>query len=406
VSDTPTAVEDRLSVPGIEDLRADLDMSLPATVDAGAGAGAEPKLDKQADDLIDRLLSLDPDNETGRDEARAAVESMGLGAQRDAARRSQMLKEPLRTLSTRAEDGGDVAKSLIDLRVKVEDLDPGGMDFDQGWFMRLIGNIPGIGTPMKRYFSRYENAEPVIDAIIRSLNNGKDQLKRDNLTLDEDQKHMRQAGMTLEQAIKLGQVIDTKLEYKLSREIPSDDPRVKFVQEDLLFPLRQRIQDLQQQLLVNQQGYLTIEMIIRNNRELMRGVDRAVSVTVNALQVAVTLAMALAHQKVTLEKIQAVTQTTNSLLAGTAKRLKTQGAEIQKQAASTALDMDVLRQSFADINEALEDVSRYRQEALPMMASNILEMDEMSAKAEDAIQRAEKSRKVGSNLSIEVLDDL
>ena len=216
---------------------------------------------------------------------------------------------------------------------------------------------------------------------------------------------MRRAGFSLEQAIKLGQILDHKLEYKLSREIPADDPRTKFVQEDLLFPLRQRIQDLQQQLLVNQQGYLTIEMIVRNNRELMRGVDRAVNVTVNALQVAVTLAMALAHQKVTLEKIQAVTQTTNSLLSSTAERLKTQGVEIQKQASSTALDMDVLKKAFSDINEALEDVSRYRQEALPQMANSILEMDEMASQAEQAIQRAEKSHHVGSRLSIEVLEE-
>lgn len=404
MSDTQTAEQDRLAVPGLEELRADLDMSLPATVDASEGE--EPKLDVQANALIDRLLALKPDDVDGRDEARSAVESMGLSAQKDAARRSDMLKEPLRTLANRAEDGGDVAKSLVDLRIKVEDLDPGGLDFDQGWLMRIIGNLPFVGTRMKRYFSRYENAEPVIDAIIRSLNNGKDQLKRDNLTLTEDQKHMRGAGLTLEQAIKLGQLIDHKLEYKLEREIPTEDPRAGFVKEDLLFPLRQRVQDLQQQLLVNQQGFLTIEMIIRNNRELMRGVDRAINVTVNALQVAVTLAMALAHQKVTLEKIQAVTETTNSLLAGTAERLKTQGAEIQKQASSTALDMDVLRKSFADINEALEDVSRYRREALPQMASNILEMDEMSASAEKAIKRAEKSRQVGSNLSIEVLDEV
>ena len=143
---------------------------------------------------------------------------------------------------------------------------------------------------------------------------------------------------------------------------------------------------------------------MRNNQELMRGVDRAVNVTVNALQIAVTLAMALAHQKIVLEKVQAVTQTTNQLLANTSERLKTQGVEIQKQASSTALDLDVLRQAFTDINQALEDVSTYRQEALPQMASSILEMDQMAAKAEEAIKRAELSHGASSKLTIEVLD--
>ncbi len=73
------------------------------------------------------------------------------------------------------------------------------------------------------------------------------------------------------------------------------------MQNDLLFPLRQRIQDLQQQLPVNQQGLLTTELVIRNNRELIRGVNRALNVTVYALQVAATSALALANQKIVLE---------------------------------------------------------------------------------------------------------
>ena len=64
----------------------------------------------------------------------------------------------------------------------------------------------------------------------------------------------------------------------------------------------------------------------------------------------------------------------------------------------------MLRQAFTDINQALEDVSTYRQEALPQMASSILEMDQMAAKAEEAIKRAELSHGASSKLTIEVLD--
>lgn len=400
---TPVDERDKLDIPPVSDLRDELDLSLPAAIDAHEGE--DPALDGEADRYVNELLKPEASGALSEQDKRSAVESIFVTEQRDAARRSAMLNEPLKTLADRGDDGGEVAKTLIDLRMKVEDLDPGGVDFEAGWFMRVIGQIPGVGTPIKRYFSRYESASPVIDAIIRSLENGKEQLGRDNLTLSEDQKHMRLSGTRLEQAIKLGQLIDHKLEYKLAREIPAADPQAIFVKEELLFPLRQRIQDLQQQLLVSQQGYLTMEMIIRNNKELMRGVDRAINVTVNALQVAITLAMALAHQKVVLEKIQAVTQTTNQLLANTSERLKTQGVEIQKQASSTALDMDVLKQAFADINTALEDVSKYRQEALPKMAGSILEMDQMASQAEEAIKRAERSHKPQSALTIEVMGD-
>ena len=74
---------------------------------------------------------------------------------------------------------------------------------------------------------------------------------------------------------------DQGLAGKLEAELSSDDPKYKFIQEELLFPLRQRTQDLQQQLVVNQQGFLAMEIIIRNNKELIRGVDRCLNVSYN-----------------------------------------------------------------------------------------------------------------------------
>jgi uncharacterized protein YaaN involved in tellurite resistance len=400
VSNTTSKTDalDSLLVPTADRLKQDLALIEPSDIHTEEGEDA--KLEAKASAMVAELVSIDPADHERREAARGAIESLAIDAQREASRRSAMLDAPLRDLSSRAEDGGEVATSLVDLREQVEGLDPAGFDFEQGWFGRVLGKLPGIGTPIRRYFSRYESSSSVIDGIVHSLNQGKEQLGRDNITLAEDQKAMRAAGFSLEEAIKLGQLIDQKLEHQLSRDLVSDEARSKFVSEELLFPLRQRIQDLQQQLLVNQQGFLTIEMILRNNKELIRGVDRAVNVTVNALQVAVTLAMALTHQKITLEKIQAVTQTTNNLIAGTAKRLKTQGAEIQKQASSTALDIDVLKTAFNDINAALDDVSRYRQEALPMMAKSILEMDDMAKKAESSIQRAEQAQAYAGKISI------
>jgi len=118
----------------------------------------------------------------------------------------------------------------------------------------------------------------------------------------------------------------------------------------------------------------------------------------------VTLAMALANQRIVLEKVQAVTETTENLIAGTAERLRTQGTEIHKQAAGTMLDMDVLRKSFEDIRAALDDISRYRQEALPQMAQNILEMDKLAAESEETIRRMEGAEEAAKDFPIEITD--
>jgi uncharacterized protein YaaN involved in tellurite resistance len=242
----------------------------------------------------------------------------------------------------------------------------------------------------------------VINAVIRSLEDGREQLKRDNVTLTDDQRMMREMIDKIESAIALGQVLDAKLQAQLDNEIPQTDPRYAFIAEELLFPLRQRIMDLQQQLAVNQQGILAMEIIIRNNKELIRGVNRALNVTVNALRVAVTVALALADQQIVLEKVTALNQTTNELIANTAQRLRTQGTEIQKSASQTQLDMETLKAAFVDINEALQELARFRQEALPQMASSILEMERLTDEASQIIAKKERAARVEPIIPLEV----
>ena len=365
----------------------------------------DPAIEKMADDFLKKLLTINPEDPTQidiRDQNIAAVENLGADTQRQASLRSAMLKEPIRKLIAKGEDGGEVANALVDLNLQVEELDPAKFDFEPGWFARTLGFIPGVGTPLKKYFIKFESAQTVMDAIFNSLQQGADMLKRDNLTLAEDQKHMRILTEKLKKTIQLGMLLDTKLNYAMEREIPSEDPRHKFIQDELLFPIRQRIMDLQQQLAVAQQAVLSIELIIRNNKELIRGVSRATNVTANALNVAVVVAMALANQKIVLDKISAINKTTNKLIADTAATLKAQGAAIHKDAASSKLDINTLRQAFADIQATIEDISKFRREALPQMANNILEMERLTTEAEAAVKKMEKGNQAAPSTTLDV----
>ncbi len=365
----------------------------------------DPELSQQADAFVDTVLRYnpnDPEQAGARENNIAAVENLGAKTQKEAAHRSKMLKEPIHKLASRGEDGGVVANTLVDLKTQVEELDPGKFDLEAGWFSRTFGRLPGIGTPLSRYFARFESAQTIIDAIMRSLEEGKQVLQRDNITLSQDQKVMRQLTLRLQKAIQLGLMIDQKLGYQLDREISPDDLRRRFIEDELLYPLRQRIQDLQQQLAVNQQGVLAIELVIRNNKELIKGVERGINVTINALNVAVTVALALANQKIVLDKIQAVNQVTNQLIADTAAKLKNQAVEVHKQASGSQLDMETLKQSFADINSALDEISVFRQQALPQMIDNILEMDMLTKNTEEAIQRMEKGNQAAPAMMLDV----
>ena len=358
----------------------------------------------QADAAINKLLAIDPSQTEQKEHGITAIENMGSELQKMASRRSNMLKQTIHTLAKTGEDGGPVATSLVDLQMKVEELDPHNFEFTMNFLRRLLTLIPGVGSPLARYFAQYQSAESVIANIIASLEKGKDQLKRDNITLKDDQLHFAQLAEHLKKTIAYAQLIDQRLSDKIENEMVSDDPRTVFLKEEVLFPLRQRIVDLQQQLAVSQQGELTIEVVRRNNKELIRGVNRALNVTVNALQIAVTLALALANQKIVLQKIEAINTTTNDLIAKTAANLKQQGAAIHKQAASAQLDVEVLKQAFNDINAALEDISQYRQNALPKMANTIIEMDQLSDKADESIKKFRKAEAVEDDFGLEIID--
>jgi uncharacterized protein YaaN involved in tellurite resistance len=378
----------------------ELGLKDPRTVTAQAGASED--LEKQADTLAKLLTEFKPEDLKSREDSKGSVETLGLDLQRDAARQSELLKEPIRKLSQRGADGGEVSNALLELKMKVEELDPAKFNFEAGWFSRMVGSLPGVGSPLKKYFSQYESAQTVIAAIIQSLEKGRDQLGRDNFTLQEDQKRMREMTFKLERAIQLAQLLDQKLAYRLEREVEPGSDKAKFIAEELLFPLRQRILDLQQQMAVNQQGVLAIELILRNNKELVRGVNRALNVTVSALEVAVTVAMALANQKIVLDKVSAINTTTNNLINSTAQQLRTQGVEIQKQAASAMLDINTLKQAFTTINQAMDEIGKFKTEALPSMAKSIGELDQLTAEAKKTIDKMEKGNQTRPELQIKV----
>lgn len=391
-----------LQVAKMEEIRRDLSIGAPASAVAAAASSAEDReLDKKADQFVDALLAIDPKDFATRKDYAAAAESMGIELQKQAAKKSEILKQQIGKIAEQESEGGEVAKSLVDLKLQVEELDPASFDLEPGWFSRLVGLVPGVGTPLKRYFTKYESAQTVIAAIVRSLETGRDQLVRDNVNLVDDQRGMYELTGKLEKAIRLAQRIDQKLEARL-REMTAASEQHKFVSEELLFPLRQRIIDLQQQLAVNQQGVLVTEGIIRNNKELVRGVNRTLHVTVSALNVGATLAIALANQKTVLEKVESVTKTTGDLIAGTAERLKTQGAQIHKQASSSMLDIEQLRQAFADIKIAMDDIATFRSNALPEMAHSVVELDRITAEAASQIEKMSRGNQMRPGINIDI----
>ncbi len=362
-----------------------------------------PEISKKVDALLADLLSIKSDDEEKKEQWKATIEQAGANIAKRSSARTTMLRRPLKEFKDKSEGGDGVAKSLIDLSMQVQELNPNDVSFNVGGFGKLVGMLPWVGSPVQRYFMKYETADNVIDGIMQSLNAGAETLKRNNVTLLADQKNLRGDTHKLREVIALLMLLDSRLEEKLKNDILTDDPRYGFLQEEILFPLKQVISDRQELLLACQQGVIAYEILIRNNKELVRGVRRANDVTLRALEIAVTIALGLYDQELVLKSLQKVNTVTSDLLAGTAARLRQTGVDVHKHASSASLDPEKLKQAFQDLNQALADISNYRREALPKMAAQIIEFDQMAAKSEESIKKLEAGNRARGTLKI--LDD-
>lgn len=377
-----------LSLPPIEEIaRAAGVVEAPASA-RDAQAAEDPELAQMADAFVRDVMAA-RDEEAAAHGQRQAIDGMGIEVQRQAAHRSAMLQAPIRKLAHQGDEGGPVAQALVELRGRMQDLDPNRHELSTSGLAKALAFLPGVGNRMQRYFNKFESAQEALDGIIKDLDAGSEMLRRDNLTLSDDQQALRGLLLQLRRQVDLGHLIDRRLAQSATA-LAADDGKRAFIEEELLFPLRQRIVDLQQQLAVSQQGVLALEVVIRNNRELIRGVDRAINVTVSALNVAVTVALALANQRLVLDRVEALNTTTSELIAGTAKALRSQGVEIQTRASSSVLDMEKLEQAFTDVIGAIDEVSRYRRDALPRLDAQIDRLEQLSAQGNEAIARLEQ----------------
>ncbi|ETT49566.1 MULTISPECIES: toxic anion resistance protein [Paenibacillus] len=340
---------------------------------------------------VSAILDLNLESLDKRKGVLQSIDSFGMETMRSSSDKNSLLQISVGNLSKTGDEGGQVAKGLTELNLQLKDLDPSAVDFAKTGFLGKFFN------PLRSYFAKYQKADAVISDIIISLDKGKTVLKNDNTTLEFEQQALRELTKKLQKEIQLGMLMDQEIETQLeaAKLRDEDEEKVRFITEEVLFPLRQRVMDLQQMLVVNQQGIMAIEVVIRNNKELIRGVDRARNVTVSALKISVTVASALYNQRIVLKKIELLNQTTDSLISGTSKMLKNQGAEIHKQSLESSISVDTLKQAFTDVLSALDSISTYKQEALPKMRETINQFRELADNGEQQIVRLEKGNNLG-----------
>lgn len=349
-------------------------------------------LDARVDDFVDKLAAMDANSpEFGK-----KVDELSALGRREiaeaAGQSNRFLDRPVRAMDKESGVGAD----LTELRRTVEDLDPakrGNLTAPR----KLFGILP-FGNKMRNYFNSYQSAQSHISTILTRLSGGKDELMMDNAAIDVERANLWTTMGKLEQMIHVSKTLDTRLEGKAMELETSDPAKSKAMRETALFYVRQRSTDLLTQMAVSVQGYLALDLVKKNNVELIKGVDRASTTTVGALRTAVTVAQAMTGQRMVLEQINALNSTTASIIDSTGALLKENTARIHEQAAASTIPMETLQRAFQNIYDTMDAVDTFKIKALDSMKTTIGTLTVEVEKSRGYIARAEGQAQAQASL--------
>jgi uncharacterized protein YaaN involved in tellurite resistance len=347
-----------------------------------------PELDAKVHDFVMHVLQT-PVNTSVFDEKVNAIHQLGSAEIRASAQiANRMLDRPAKSMDKALFDNSPIAKSLTELRSVVEELDPtrqGSLSSPR----KFLGIIP-MGKSVQDYFRKYQSSQTHINAIIESLYHGKDELMKDNASIEQEKVNMWALMQSLRQYIYVGQKIDERLGQKIGELEATDPEKARVVKEELLFYVRQKNMDFLTQLAVNIQGYLALDMIRKNNLELIKGVDRATTTTIAALRTAVMVSQALSSQKLVLDQINALNSTTSSLIESTSVMLKRQTAQVHEQASGSSVDLEKLQKSFNHIYETMQAIDAFKVKALGNMQQTLHVLTQEVDRAQTYLDRSNR----------------
>ena len=347
-----------------------------------------PELDAKVNDFVMHVLQT-PVNTSVFDEKVNAIHQLGSAEIRASAQiANRMLDRPAKSMDKALFDNSPIAKSLTELRSVVEELDPsrqGSLSSPR----KFLGIIP-MGKSVQDYFRKYQSSQTHINAIIESLYHGKDELMKDNASIEQEKVNMWALMQSLRQYIYVGKKIDERLEHKIGELEATDPEKARVVKEELLFYVRQKNMDFLTQLAVNIQGYLALDMIRKNNLELIKGVDRATTTTIAALRTAVMVSQALSSQKLVLDQINALNSTTSSLIESTSVMLKRQTAQVHEQASGSSVDLEKLQKTFNHIYETMQAIDAFKVKALGNMQQTLNVLTQEVDRAQTYLDRTNR----------------
>ncbi|MGN6427155.1 toxic anion resistance protein [uncultured Leifsonia sp.] len=347
------------------------------------------ELEARAREFVAELAAADPDSDAFRRKI-AGFSLLGDAEMRASSNASrQLLDRPAASLAAArgkqvpSDPQYGVIRTLQQLRATVSDFDPQHLTGRN----RMLARLPG-GRRLRQYVQRFESAQKQLDGIVESLDHGQEWLRRDNGEIEKERAALWSTTERLNEYVTLAAALDAATVARAAELRVTDPERANRLEKEALFPIRQRRQDLTTQIAVSVQAYLALDVIRQNNVELIKGVERAKTTTVSALRTAVVVAQALENQRLVIDQLGALHQSTNALIGRTGEVLREQTEQVQKEQTTSAVDVEVLQRAFDNVFATMDSIDTYRTRAIDSMATTVDALERQVARSRGYLRRS------------------
>ena len=300
------------------------------------------KADSKSNDVANEIVNSDVSNLLARREIVKRIDNYGQETLELAMQRSKNLSATISTIG-QTSSGDDLDDNISKLEKELRTLDPSGIDFS-----KIAQGFSKLFSPVTKYFNKIQQEEDDIEDIIATLIAKRNVLSNDNITLELEIDKITDTIKMLNLEYEVGEKIKAKIQSTIdeAKQSGEDASKIAFYEEEVIVPLEKKLYDIKEVIIVNEQSALEMEVICKNNKELIRNVDRIKNVTLVAVNTAVAVAKSLYNQKLILKKIDALNNSTERLISKTGENLRSEATDISKDITNQNVSIDGLKKAF------------------------------------------------------------
>ena len=368
-----------------------------ATEAVPIAAADKAKLDGMVSSYLDAVSSLDPRSEAFADKVRD-IGNLGDDDIRDSAAVSnRLLEKPLAAM----QNGGltetsSVSKSLLSLRHQVEDLDPA----KQG---DLFSRRSCWASSRSAATSFATTSTSTARSQTPHRRDHQGPLPRPGRAPARQRGDRAGEGQPLggdgpaAPVLVPGAQLDAALTARIAQIEATDPERAKVLKEDMLFSVRQKNQDLLTQLAVSVQGYLALDLIRRNNLELIKGVAprhdddgrRRCARRSSSPRRWPTRSSCSTRSRPSTRRPPTSSSRRREML-------HQQSGEINEQAASATVELGKLQAAFKNIYATMDEIDTFKVAALDTMQKTVTALSTEIEKSQSYLDRVRANETQGS----------